>query len=447
MDALRKKVGEIRLTYEEVVAYIESIPGFTSKTSLDHTRRLLDLLGHPEEEMKIIHVAGTNGKGSVCAYLNAMFLQGGFRTGMFTSPHLISIRERFLINGKEVSEELFVRAFEKAMKAVRKVMDEGDVHPAYFELLFLMGLLIFSEEKVDVLILETGMGGTKDVTNVVEHPLACVITSISPDHEQYLGHTIPEIAAHKAGIIKTGIPVICDGHDPCSLAVIQKRAEELNSPLWVLDSDRIRISEITKDGISFSLKVEREPVRLLIRQTAVCQAMNASLAYCAMLATEEMHHLSRETLASGIAQMKWPCRMETVLPDVIIDGAHNVDGIAEFIRTVEHFHRDQEITILFGSVADKKYPEIIRQLSEGIRPDRVVVTKISGAREVSEETFAELFRANGVKDVYGAPDPAAAFELARRVQGSGMLFCVGSLYLAGELKRHIMESGQYASPE
>jgi dihydrofolate synthase/folylpolyglutamate synthase len=175
--------------------------------------------------------------------------------------------------------------------------------------------------------------------------------------------------------------------------------------------------------------------------------MNASLAYCAMLATEEMHHLSRETLASGITQMKWPCRMETVLPDVIIDGAHNVDGIAEFIRTVEHFHRDQEITILFGSVADKKYPEIIRQLSEGIRPDRVVVTKISGAREVSEETFAELFRANGVKAVYGAPDPGAAFELARRVQGSGMLFCVGSLYLAGELKRHVMESGQYASPE
>nr|WP_242828859.1 folylpolyglutamate synthase/dihydrofolate synthase family protein [[Eubacterium] cellulosolvens] len=432
------------MTYEEVVAYIESIPGFTSKTSLDHTRRLLDLLGHPEEGMKIIHVAGTNGKGSVCAYLNAMFVHGGFRTGMFTSPHLISIRERFLINGKEVSEELFVRAFEKAMKAVRKVMDDGDVHPAYFELLFLMGLLIFSEEKVDVLILETGMGGTKDVTNVVEHPLACVITSISPDHEQYLGHTIPEIAAHKAGIIKEGIPVICDGHDPCPVEVIRARAAEMNSPCLILDSDRVEISKITKAGMDFVLRQEMHPVRLHISQTAACQAMNASLAYCAMQVTKDVHHIPEEKLAEGIALMQWPCRMETVLPDVIIDGAHNVDGIAEFIRTVEHFHRDQEITILFGSVADKKYPEIIRLLAEGIRPDRVVVTKIAGTREVSEASFAELFRKNGVEEVYAAPEPGEAFDLARKLQGSGMLFCVGSLYLAGELKQYINEK-QYVN--
>ena len=167
------------MNYEEAVNYIEEIPKFTKKTSLDHTRRLLERLGHPEQGMKIIHVAGTNGKGSVCSFLNSMFMEGGYTCGLFTSPHLVKINERFLINNRMTDDETFLEAFLQVRAAAAAAMEEGDTHPTYFETLFLMGMLIFRKMQVDFVILETGMGGRLDATNVVEKPLACIITSIS----------------------------------------------------------------------------------------------------------------------------------------------------------------------------------------------------------------------------------------------------------------------------
>ena len=168
----------------------------------EHTRELLSRLGNPQEGIKIIHVAGTNGKGSVCAYLNAMLLAGGKKTGLFTSPHLVRINERFQINGEDVSDEQFLDAFLKVEKAAKEYEAEGEGHPSYFETLFLMGMLIFKEAGVEYLVMETGLGGRLDATNVVEKPLACIITSISRDHTEYLGDTLEAIAGEKAGIIK-----------------------------------------------------------------------------------------------------------------------------------------------------------------------------------------------------------------------------------------------------
>ena len=170
----------------------------------EHTRELLSRLGNPQEGIKIIHVAGTNGKGSVCAYLNAMLLAGGKKTGLFTSPHLVRINERFQINGEDVSDEQFLDAFLKVEKAAKEYEAEGEGHPSYFETLFLMGMLIFKEAGVEYLVMETGLGGRLDATNVVEKPLACIITSISRDHTEYLGDTLEAIAGEKAGIIKAG---------------------------------------------------------------------------------------------------------------------------------------------------------------------------------------------------------------------------------------------------
>ena len=175
------------MNYTEAVDYIETIPKFTVKHPPEHTRELLSRLGNPQEGIKIIHVAGTNGKGSVCAYLNAMLLAGGKKTGLFTSPHLVRINERFQINGEDVSDEQFLDAFLKVEKAAKEYEAEGEGHPSYFETLFLMGMLIFKEAGVEYLVMETGLGGRLDATNVVEKPLACIITSISRDHTEYLG--------------------------------------------------------------------------------------------------------------------------------------------------------------------------------------------------------------------------------------------------------------------
>lgn len=428
------------MTYEEAVEYIEDIPKFTKKTALAHTERLLDALDHPERGMKILHVAGTNGKGSVCAYLRAMLQEGGYRTGFFTSPHLVRINERFQIGLEPVDDEAFVRAFSTVRQAVERRMAEGDEHPTYFETLFLMALVLFREAAADYVILEVGMGGRLDATNVISRPLVSVITSISLDHTEYLGDTVTAIAGEKAGIIKPGVPVVYDGHDPEAAAVIRRRAAELGSPAFALLPSMTELIRTTAEGITFrflppaGMSPEGEGQILQIPQAAPYQMMNASLAWYAMSLLREEHGISAGKMAEGISRMQWPCRMETVMKDVIVDGAHNPDGVAEFVRTAAHFHAEREITILFSAVADKHYAEMIRTIAEGIRPERVVTTSIQGSRQVSAEKLAGLFEEAGVQEVFSVPSVGPAFDIACALKGEGMLFCVGSLYMAGEIK-------------
>lgn len=425
------------LNYTEAVNYIEEIPKFTTKNPPEHTRELLRRMGDPHKGMKIIHVAGTNGKGSVCAYLNSMLLKGGYSCGLFTSPHLIKINERYIINQKDVDDELFLEAFEKTKRVVDGFMADGSVHPSYFEMLFLMGMYIFNKKQVEYVILETGLGGRLDATNVVENPLACIITSISRDHTEYLGETIPEIAGEKAGIIKPGVPVIYDGHRKDAAEIIARRAEEKGSPAFELKSSMYTMKTNTREGITFQFRYGDEAAELKIPYIAQYQMMNASLAYFTMRNLESVHRIPSEVLADGIASTKWSGRMETVLPGVIVDGAHNEDGVAEFVKTACDFKKDNEITILFSSVSDKRYKEMIREIAEGIHPDRVVTTQIWGSRVVPADELAQLFRKAGCHQVDAEPDVEKAFELAYREKGDGMMFCVGSLYLAGELKEYI----------
>ena len=427
------------MTYEEAVSYINDIPKFTKKTTLDHTRRILDVMGHPERDLKVIHVAGTNGKGSVCAYLNSMLMLGGYTCGLFTSPHLERINERFMINNVQISDDEFLEAFEEVMKACKVTMDAGETHPTYFETIFLMGVWLFRKHNVDYLILETGLGGRLDATNVTEHPLACIITSISRDHTEYLGETIPEIAAEKAGIIKPGVPVICDGKNEEAAAVITAKARELGSPAYVLTPASYELISTMKEGTFFRFRFEGQEAELSVPSVAEYQMMNASLAYFAMKLLAGEHGIADEVLREGIRRTVWPCRMETVMEDVVIDGAHNEDGVARFVETVSHFGEEQEITLLFSAVADKRYPDMIRELCEGIRPARVVVTQIAGSREVSAERLAQIFRSYGCEDVTAVAAVGEAFDTALAKKGDGMLFCVGSLYLAGELKTWIAE--------
>lgn len=404
----------------------------------EHTRELLSRLGNPQEGIKIIHVAGTNGKGSVCAYLNAMLLAGGKKTGLFTSPHLVRINERFQINGEDVSDEQFLNAFLKVEKAAKEYEAEGEGHPSYFETLFLMGMLIFKEAGVEYLVMETGLGGRLDATNVVEKPLACIITSISRDHTEYLGDTLEAIAGEKAGIIKAGVPVIYDASQPGPASVIAAKAKEMGSPAWPMEPSFYEMKTQSREGITFTFAYPGgEKAELAIPYVAKYQMMNASLAFYMMHILQDVHDIPKNVLAEGLSKIKWPCRMEMAAPGVIIDGAHNEDGIAQFVSTAGYFAKENEITILFTAVADKHYHEMIGEICEGIHPSHVVATQIDGSRVVPAEVLAEDFRKAGCTDVCAEPEIGAAYEKARGKKGSGMLFCVGSLYLAGELKAYL----------
>lgn len=426
------------MNYTEAVDYIETIPKFTVKHPPEHTRELLSRLGNPQEGIKIIHVAGTNGKGSVCAYLNAMLLAGGKKTGLFTSPHLVRINERFQINGEDVSDEQFLNAFLKVEKAAKEYEAEGEGHPSYFETLFLMGMLIFKEAGVEYLVMETGLGGRLDATNVVEKPLACIITSISRDHTEYLGDTLEAIAGEKAGIIKAGVPVIYDASQPGPASVIDAKAKEMGSPAWPMEPSFYEMKTQSREGITFTFAYPGgEKAELAIPYVAKYQMMNASLAFYTMHILQDVHDIPKNVLAEGLSKIKWPCRMEMAAPGVIIDGAHNEDGIAQFVSTAGYFAKENEITILFTAVADKHYHEMIGEICEGIHPSHVVATQIDGSRVVPAEVLAEDFRKAGCTDVCAEPEIGAAYEKALGKKGSGMLFCVGSLYLAGELKAYL----------
>ena len=426
------------MNYTEAVDYIETIPKFTVKHPPEHTRELLSRLGNPQEGIKIIHVAGTNGKGSVCAYLNAMLLAGGKKTGLFTSPHLVRINERFQINGEDVSDEQFLNAFLKVEKAAKEYEAEGEGHPSYFETLFLMGMLIFKEAGVEYLVMETGLGGRLDATNVVEKPLACIITSISRDHTEYLGDTLEAIAGEKAGIIKAGVPVIYDASQPGPASVIAAKAKEMGSPAWPMEPSFYEMKTQSREGITFTFAYPGgEKAELAIPYVAKYQMMNASLAFYTMHILQDVHDIPKNVLAEGLSKIKWPCRMEMAAPGVIIDGAHNEDGIAQFVSTAGYFAKENEITILFTAVADKHYHEMIGEICEGIHPSHVVATQIDGSRVVPAEVLAEDFRKAGCTDVCAEPEIGAAYEKALGKKGSGMLFCVGSLYLAGELTAYL----------
>ena len=433
------------MNYEEAVAYIEETPKFTTKNKLSHTKECLERLGNPEKKFKVIHVAGTNGKGSTCAFLTSIFREAGYSCGLFTSPHLVVLNERFQINEKNIDNQAFMSAFEKVKALADELVAEGSYHPTYFEMLFLMGMVIFAEAGVDYVMLETGLGGRLDATTAVEEPAACVITSISFDHMQYLGNTIAEIAGEKAGIIVPGVPVIYDGNNPEAAKVIRKQAEALGSPYYEVKKENTEILRNTSAGIDFCMENEYYGnTAFSIPFIAGYQVMNAALALKTAEVIKDVVNLPKDSVLRGLRETRWQGRMETVLPGVIVDGAHNEDGVEKFVETAEHFQKDYPLTLLFSAVDDKDYTDMIRTVAGRIRFQHVIVTQVGGYRKVPAEQLADIFRKEGCLCAESCEDVESSFRRALEYRGKeGMLFCVGSLYLVGEIKAIIQKMTEH----
>ena len=435
---LTKKEPET-FTYEEAAAYIEEIPKFTKKHTLEHTKTFLKRLGNPAADRKIVHVAGTNGKGSVCAYLQAIFMAEGKRTGFFTSPHLVSVNERIRVDNIQIDNETFLKVFRKVLKIVRQMVEDGIEHPSYFEFLFGMGMTAFAETDVEYIILETGLGGRLDATNAIDHPALAIITSISLDHTAILGDTIEKIAGEKAGIIKPGVPVFFDGSSKKAAEVIKAKASELGVSCREVTKNAYEIQEVHRKYIAFSRRSAYD--KDVIFQVPMCgcyQAMNAELALEAseyLLAGEEIH---MDRWKEALAELHWEGRMERVGAHITVDGAHNPGAMEAFVESVKALDESErgEMVLLFSAVSDKKYDQMIEYLCENLDVKAYVVTQIEDERGVPAEELADVFRRYTDRPVYCKERLEDAVRTAMNERGeTGEIYCLGSLYLVGMMKK------------
>jgi dihydrofolate synthase / folylpolyglutamate synthase len=401
------------LTYPDSVRFLYALGNEikTAKLGLDRIHAVLAALGNPQDSFRSVHVAGTNGKGSTCAMIEAGLRTAGVRTGLFTSPHLIEPTERIAIDGMPVTPGQFERAFD----AVHKVASELDLdcHPTYFETVTAMGFWLFREMEVDTAVIETGLGGRLDATNVLA-PVLTVITPIDFDHEAYLGGTIEAIAAEKAGILKPGVPAVFARQRPEAQSVLDRRAAELKIPVKRTADFEIRDLQVTARGSEFSgLKCP------LPGEHQVENAIAAALAL-------ESLGISPK----GIENAIWPGRLEHISPnpDIILDGAHNPAGARALARYLERFYANRKIWMIYGAMRDKAVDEISGILFP--LASELIFTAPNNARALRPEALREL-----AGKAHIAPDISAALALARAgVAEDDVIVITGSLFLVGEAR-------------
>ena len=440
--------------YHKACEYIGSIPKFAAKTELNNTRVFLKFLGEPTKKYKNVHIAGTNGKGSVSKMIALMLEEADFRVGLFTSPHLVKMNERMAVNGEDISDADFAEYFGKVVSVVNDVCETSTgqdiakaegitaasseitgkaeaVHPAYFEFLFLMAAKYFEDRGCDYVVWETGLGGRLDATNTTQ-PIVSIITSIGLDHMQYLGNTIEEIAGEKAGIIKKGVPVFYNTGDEIADAVIEKiakekKAKDINVAAAILPEEEAGIIE------EFAKK-----------QTALYQKDNAKTATAAFMEIAPV--LDREErwrcIRAGLDRFFWPGRMEEIFPGFVVDGAHNENAVIRFAESAEEFMKKggyEKLSLIFAVCEDKDYESIIRTICLKLKLENVYVAELNTARKTPAATVVELFQnyrpAGEYWNNYGFGDLKAAVEAALEARDEKtVLMAVGSLYLVGEIK-------------
>ncbi len=430
-------------------AYLENIPMWADKkNSLTDIRRYLEEMGNPDDSMRIIHVAGTNGKGSVCAYLTSMLHEASFTAGTFISPHLEVTRERFLLNGEMVDEEVYEDAFERVRALSDTMTAKGLNPPTYFEFLFYMCMAVNERCRPDFVILETGLGGRLDVTNVIRRPVLTVLTSISMDHMQYLGNTLAEIAGEKAGILKPGVPVVYDASCREGVAVITRRAEQLGCPMLPVRREDYMLLERRKEGPRIAIRtVDGGQVVVEVPSQAEYQMMNVTVAVRAVgvLRSRRIAWLSPEDVVRGIRSSYWPGRMEEVMPGVYLDGAHNEGGIAALAATIRRMQQEtgKDVSLMFGAMSDKAHETMIRKLCREIRISHVTIARMDTARYADVGLLAEEFRRELGCPVEVCASVEEAWGSFLKHRGEGLAFCAGSLYLVGAVKSLLNEENEH----
>lgn len=423
----------------EAEDYINGIPKFVKKNTMRGTKAFYKKLSSPCGDSKVIHVAGTNGKGSVCAYLQSALMEAGYHVGLFVSPHLVDIRERIRVDEELISEEDFAEMFRQV-----KENCDPEYHPSYFEYLYFMAMLYFEKRQPDFIILETGLGGRLDATNSFATPCICIITEIGFDHTEYLGETLAEIAGEKAGIVKKGIPLVYFAKNKTVSDVIEKSAKKAETWAFSVKPAEISLKNYSEKGIDFSYHSGYYKCSTFHLSTmALYQPENAALCIRALAVLHErgIAKVSEEALCRGLAGTHWEGRMEEILPEVYLDGAHNADGIAAFLTSVRAAGNESGCMLLYSSLAEKACEEMIGEIKAAGLFEEIVVTKIESYRAAGTAKLAELF---GEQEVTIIEDVKEAFRYSLCRKADGMkVYITGSLYLAGQIKALLKAEKEY----
>ncbi len=410
------------MTYAQALSYIHSVSGVFCKPGLERITELCSGLGNPQNRLKFIHIGGTNGKGSVSSMTASILHEAGYRVGLYTSPYVLKFNERIRVNGENIGDDTLAELTE----AVKAVADKMTDKPTEFEIITAIAFLHFVRESCDFVVLEVGLGGRFDATNIIESPVLSVITGIALDHTAILGDTIEKIAFEKAGIIKNGRPVLYGGNDESAAGVIKARADQCGSVMHRTDYSMLREKKSDLEGSIFGYRTRKN---VTVRMLGEYQMRNAAIALDAVeILRDEGIKISEDAIKAGLASAIWPARFEIIHRDplVIFDGAHNPQGIKAAVGSIKKYFNDK-VVVFTGVLADKDCRYIAESISEIAH--RAVTITPSNPRALTAEDYADLLGKFGV-DATPCKNTEEAIMLGAslaRTEGCA-LCCLGSLY-------------------
>lgn len=417
------------LTYKQARSFMEECARFGSVPGLENIKNLCRELGNPQDKLRTVHIAGTNGKGSVGAYLAAVLEKSGLRVGRYVSPAVMCEREVFSVNGEAVTEDSYARAVSSAYDGVRRMLKRGLSHPTQFEIETAAAFECFLNEKCDIALIEVGMGGRLDSTNIISKPQLCVITHISMDHTAFLGDTLEKIAAEKAGIIKKGVPVVSAEQDVIVSKILEDKCRAENAPLYY--ADKTQIVNANLSGIEF----ECGEYRLKTSMCGAYQCANASVAVkCALVLREIGYKITDNDIKSGIECARWQGRFEVLRnnPPFIADGAHNPDGAQRLAESIRLYFKDKKPCFVFGVFRDKDY-EKIAQLTAPLASCIYTVTPPT-ARGLDAKALCDAVKKYNNRCI-SCESVEQAVRLAAECEDGAV--CFGSLSFLAEVKNII----------
>ena len=420
------------MNYTEALEYIHGVSWTFCKPGLERISELCEKLGHPERKLKFVHVAGTNGKGSFCSMLSSVLTAAGYKTGLYTSPYIVEFNERMRIDGKNIENETLADITER----VKPIADSMKDKPTEFELITAIGFLYFAEAGCDVVVLEAGMGGRLDSTNLIRNPYLSVITGIALDHVDYLGNTVEKIAAEKAGIIKDNAPVLYGGLDKAAEEVIKNASVERGSEFYGIDYNEIKNLTSSLHGTSFDFNSHKD---VHINLLGLYQPRNAALVLRAIdILRDGGLTIPEEAVKTGLDAARWPARFEIISHDplIIFDGAHNPQGIESAVESIKYYFGETKVLVFTGVLRDKDHKYIASKLGE--IAERAFTITPENPRALSAEDYAAELSEVGV---FAEPYPSieAALNAAKEVakKESKALVCLGSLYTYQDVIRYV----------
>lgn len=425
------------MNYQEALKYLQDKSNLGSRLGLDSIRELLELLDNPQDKLKIIHIGGTNGKGSTSSYISNILASAGYKVGLFTSPHLEKYNESIQINNEEISDEVFGELMSIIKEKADIMVEKGLLHPTTFEILTAIGFLYFDKKNVDYIVLEVGLGGRYDSTNIIKSPIASVITTIDYDHIDILGSTLSEIAYVKAGIIKDNGIVVSYPQSKEALKVIKDVSRDRNAEFHLCPIENIKIKKLTEEGSIFDFNYEDIYFEeLKVSMLAEYQVYNASLALTTLLILDKkgLLNISEKDIREGLNKSKLPGRLEIAKrnPTLLIDGAHNVQGASNLKKAISLFKYNKLILVI-GILKDKDVSHMVEILAP--LADEVIVTEVNSPRKLDADKLGEeIERYN--KNTTIEKDVKNAVEKSLNMAGTeDLIIYSGSLYLIAEIRK------------